>query len=263
MWQPPEYLVTALSVLGELDASALDTNVLRTMLMLLASLRKLPQTSPVLSSIKVALAFFIQHGNGPPEQRHALIDGGMLNTVFDMLAHMGHGHADAYIAACFTFYTLLELEEGEEFLTPIIRRVLAAAFAYGPVNEHHVPVPLWNFANGVAGYPVEIVAQGAEGGGSGFDGSAEKQARYADMVNHTMMLLMEFGLTDGSDFNSNGCGRGKAYANPQSWWHGLYRRMRPLLKNSSDSSAVDLLQFCASAVAVTADANRGSKGRFR
>jgi hypothetical protein len=262
-----------------LDSSILDTNVLRTTLVLLASLRKLPQTSPVLSATEAALAFLMRRATGTLEQRQALIDGGMLNSVFDMLAHMGHGHPGAYIVACGALYHLADLHEGEDTLAtpnsetaPIIQRLVAAAFAHGPVNDQGVPVPLWNFANGVAGYPAEITALLAakksghsEGSGaSWFNGSADEQAHYAHTVKFTMMLVMEFGLTDGSNFNnSSGCGRGKAYTNPQSWWHGLHRRMRALLKNSSDSSAVDLLQFCASAVAVAADANRGSKGRFR
>jgi hypothetical protein len=50
--QPPEYLAFALSFLTELNPPT-DTNVVRTMLMLLASLRKLPPTPPVLSVIAV------------------------------------------------------------------------------------------------------------------------------------------------------------------------------------------------------------------
>jgi hypothetical protein len=266
--------VYALSFLTELDSSILDTNVLRTTLVLLASLRKLPQTSPVLSATEAALAFLMRRATGTLEQRQVLIDGGMLNSVFDMLAHMGHGHPGAYLVACGALYHLADLQDilatPNSETAPIIRRLVAAAFAYGPVNDQGVPVPLWNFANGVAGYPAEITAllaakksRHSEGSGaSWFNGSAEEQAHYAHTVKLTMMLVMEFGLTDGSNFNNSG-GRGKAYANSQSWWHGLHRRMRALLKNSSDSSAVDLLQFCASAVAVAADTNRGSKGRFR
>jgi hypothetical protein len=142
--------------------------------------------------------------------------------------------------------------------------VVAAAFAYGAINEQHVPVPLWKFAAGVVGYPAEIAALVAakqsrrSDVGAQLDGSAGEQADYAVAVIHTMTDLMKFGLSDGSDFN-NGRGSGKAYANPQSWWHALLHRLRALLKNSRDPSAVDLLKFCAAAAVVTADVNRRSR----
>jgi hypothetical protein len=271
-WQPPDYVISALSFLTEFRPST-DTNVVRTTLMLLASLRKLPQTSPVLAVIEVALAFLMRPARGPVEQRRVLIDGGMLNTVFDMLAHMGHGDPDAYVTACGTLYALVgaEPDGGETETGPIIDRMIAAAFASGAVNDEGVPVSLWNLANSVAGYPAEIAALVAakasqrsqsEGGGTRLDGSAEEQSNYASTVAHTMMILMTSGLSEGSDFN-NGPGSGKACANPRSWWYVLYRRLRALLKNSRAPAAVGLLRFCAAAAVITADANRGPKGRFR
>jgi hypothetical protein len=268
-WEPPQYLLYALSFLSEFRPST-ATNVIRTTLMLLASLRKLPPTPPVLSVIESALTFLIRYARGPLEQRHALIDGGMLNTVFDMLAHMGHGDPDAYVTACFVLYHLVEPREGAAAseTAPITDRVMAAAFAYGTANDQGVPVPLWNLANSIAGYPAEIAAlvaakhsRRSEGEGVQLDGSVEEQAHYADAVMRTMMSLMEFGLIDGSDFN-NGCRSGNACANPRSWWYALLRRLRALLKNSRDPSAVELLRFCAAAAVMTAEINRGSKGRF-
>jgi hypothetical protein len=273
-WQPSEYLVSALSFLAELSSTT-DTNIVRTVLMLLASLRKLPQTPPVLSAIENALGFLMRNANGSLEKRHVLIDGGMLNTGFDMLAHLGHGDPDVYVGACNALFFLVVPEprkgassDASSDTAPIIHRVLAAAFAYGAVNDQHVPVPLWNFANGVAGYPAEIAALVAAKrvqrleGGAHLDGSAEEQAGYADTVVGVMAILMEFGLNDGSDF-TNGRGTGKACGNPQSWWHALFHRMRALLKNSRRPAAVDLLRLCAAATVVTAETNRGSKGRFR
>jgi hypothetical protein len=202
------------------------------------------------------------------EQRHAVIDGGMLNSVFDMLTYMGHGDPVAYRVACFALFHFVVAKprkgEGGGFSsdasfdpTPIIRRILAAAFAYGPVSDKRVPVPLWNFANGVAGYPAELAAKQSQG----IDDSVEERAADARMVILTIRDLMKFGLSDGSDFN--GRGSGKACANPQSWWYALLHRMRALLKNSRDPTAVDLLQFCAAVAVVTAETNRGSKGRLR
>jgi hypothetical protein len=271
--QPPEYLVSALNFLNEVGPST-DTNVIRTTLMLLASLRKLPQTSPVLSATEAALAFLMGYAHGPVEQRQALIDGGILNSVFDMLAHMGRGDPDAYVTACGTLYHLVQLCEGESYCVtgapsesaPIIGRVLAAAFAHGPLNDQRVPIPLWNFANGVAGYPTEIAALVAakrlEGGGAPLDGSAEEQARYADAIIHTMTQFMRFGLGDGSDFN-NGCLDGNACGNPQSWWYALLHRLRALLKNSRNPSAAELLLFCSVAGDLTAEVLRDSKRRLR
>jgi hypothetical protein len=210
-WQPPEYLVTALSFLTEFNQLT-DTNVIRTTLMLLAGLRKLPLTPPVLSVIEAALVFFMRRASGPVAQRHVLIDGGMLNSVFDMLAHVGHGNPDAYVAACCTLYHLVAAgppEGAPSDTAPIIRRVMAAAFAFGAVNEHQVPVPLWSFAHGVAGYPAEIVALLAawrsrpEGEGSRLDGNATEQGHYAHGVMQAMVELMTFGVSDASDF-SNG-----------------------------------------------------------
>jgi hypothetical protein len=229
--------------------------------MLLASLRKLPQTSPVLSAVEVALAFLMRLANGPVAKRHVLIDGGMLNSVFDLLAHMGNGDPEAYITACGTLYHLVsaEADGGDAETSPIIDRVMAAAFAYGVVNDQGIPVPLWNLANGAAGYPAEIAAlMAAKQSGAQLGGSVDKQAQFTHAVKQTVMVLMTFGLNEGSDFNSGGKS-GKACANPRSWWHGLYRRMRALLKHSRDPVAVTLLQFCA-AFSVTTD---GSKGRFR
>jgi hypothetical protein len=136
---------------------------------------------------------------------------------------------------------------------------MAAAFAYGAVNDQGIPVPLWNLANGAAGYPAEIAAlMAAKQSGAQLGGSVDKQAQFTHAVKQTVMVLMTFGLNEGSDFNSGGKSS-KACANPRSWWHALYRRMRALLKNSRDPVAVTLLQFCA-AFSVKTD---GPKGRFR
>jgi hypothetical protein len=270
-WQPPEYLVAALSFLTEFSQST-ETNVIRTTLMLLAGLRKLPRTPPVLSVTEAALMFFMRHANGPLEQRHILIDGGVLSLVFSMLANMGHGNPGAYVAACCTLYDLVASKPPESASSdsaPIIRRVMSAAFAFGPVNDQGVPVPLWNFVNGVAGYPAEIVALLAawrsrpEGEGSRLDGNATEQGHYAHGVTQAIVELMAFGVSDGSSDFSNGCWSGHASDNPRSWWHALVHRLRALLKNSRNPSAVTLLNFCAAAAVVTAGVKRGAKSRFR